>query len=152
MKAALSDDLYFKPLAFAYPRDTFAPRVEDQLMLGGEIMITPVYTQNAKGRYVYLPEEMRFVKFMPDGSIHQETLSPGQDMAPPGLVVSGPDPTAAVHSNVGGAGKQQKPLIEGFWNDMNEPAIFYTPEGLEAASRLMREYMEDETGAVSMCF
>jgi len=77
MKAALSDDLYFKPLAFEYPRDTFAPRVEDQLMLGGEIMITPVYTQNAKGRYVYLPEEMRFVKFMPDGSIHQETLSPG---------------------------------------------------------------------------
>ena len=77
MKAALSDDLYFKPLAFAYPRDTFAPRVEDQLMLGGEIMIAPVYTQNAKGRYVYLPEEMRFVKFMPDGSIHQETLSPG---------------------------------------------------------------------------
>ena len=77
MKAALSDDLYFKPLAFEYPQDTFAPRVEDQLMLGGEIMIAPVYTQNAKGRYVYLPEEMRFVKFMPDGSIQQETLSPG---------------------------------------------------------------------------
>ena len=77
MKAALSDDLYFKPLAFEYPRDTFASRVEDQLMLGGEIMIAPVYTQNAKGRYVYLPEEMLFIKFMPDGSVYQETLSPG---------------------------------------------------------------------------
>ena len=46
-------------------------------MLGDEIMIAPVYTQNAKGRYVYLPEEMKFVKFMPDGSICQETLPAG---------------------------------------------------------------------------
>ena len=77
MKAALSGDLYFKPLAFEYPEDSFTPQVEDQLMLGGEVMIAPVYTQNAKGRYVYLPEEMLFVKFMPDGSIHEEKLSPG---------------------------------------------------------------------------
>lgn len=40
--------------------------------------------------------------------------------------------------------------IEGFWNDMNEPAIFYTPEGLEAASELMRDYIEDETGRISI--
>lgn len=77
MKAAISDDMYLKPLAFEYPLDTFAPQVEDQLMLGGEVMIAPVYTQNAKGRYVYLPEEMMFIKFMPDGSIYQEMLSPG---------------------------------------------------------------------------
>ena len=77
MKAALSGDLYFKPLSFEYPGDSFAPRVEDQLMLGGEVMIAPVYTQNAKGRYVYLPEKMMFVKFMPDGVIRQEELAPG---------------------------------------------------------------------------
>ncbi len=77
MKAALSDDLYFKPLAFEYPQDAQASQVEDQLMLGGEIMIAPVYTQNAKGRYVYLPEEMLFVKFMPDGSVFQSELSAG---------------------------------------------------------------------------
>ena len=77
MKATLSGDLYFKPLAFEYPENPFAPQVEDQLMLGSEVMIAPVYTQNAKGRYVYLPEEMLFVKFMPDGSIHEEKLSPG---------------------------------------------------------------------------
>lgn len=77
MKAALSDDMYFKPLAFEYPNDTFACQVEDQLMLGNEIMIAPVYTQNAKGRYVYLPEKMKFVKFMPDGTICEEELEAG---------------------------------------------------------------------------
>lgn len=77
MKAALNDDMYFKPLAFEYPDDSMAAQVEDQLMIGNEIMIAPVYTQNATGRYVYLPEEMKFIKFMPDGSIFEETLEKG---------------------------------------------------------------------------
>ena len=77
MKAALNDDMYFKPLAFVYPDDKMAGQVEDQLMLGNEIMIAPVYTQNAKGRYVYLPEEMKFVKFLPDGTISEEVLAKG---------------------------------------------------------------------------
>lgn len=77
MKAALNDDMYFKPLAFDYPKDEMAREIEDQLMLGNEVMIAPVYTQNASGRYVYLPEEMKFVKFMPDGSIYEETLPQG---------------------------------------------------------------------------
>ena len=77
MKAALNDDLYFKPLGFVYPEDAMAVRVEDQLMLGNEIMIAPVYEQNARGRYVYLPEEMKFVKFLPDGSISEEILGKG---------------------------------------------------------------------------
>ncbi len=42
MKAALNDDLYFKPLAFVYPEDKMAARIEDQLMLGNESMIAPV--------------------------------------------------------------------------------------------------------------
>ena len=77
MKAALNDDLYFKPLAFVYPEDSMAVQVEDKMMLGNEIMIAPVYTQNARGRYVYLPEEMKFVKFLPDGSISEEVLGKG---------------------------------------------------------------------------
>ena len=77
MKAALNNDLYFKPLAFVYPEDAMAVQVEDQMMLGDEIMIAPVYTQNAKGRYVYLPEEMKFVKFLPDGTIYEEVLGKG---------------------------------------------------------------------------
>lgn len=77
MKAALNDDMYFKPLAFVYPDDKMAVQVEDQMMLGNEIMIAPVYTQNTKGRYVYLPEEMKFVKFLPDGTISEEVLAKG---------------------------------------------------------------------------
>lgn len=46
-------------------------------MLGNEIMIAPVYEQNARGRYVYLPEEMKFIKFLPDGSISEEILAKG---------------------------------------------------------------------------
>lgn len=77
MKAALTDDLYFKPLAFEYPEDPIAADVEDQLMLANEIMIAPVYTQNAKGRTVYLPEEMMLIKFLPDGTISKEILPKG---------------------------------------------------------------------------
>lgn len=77
MKAALNDDMYFKPLAFEYPKDKRAVRVEDQLMIGNEIMIAPVYEQNARGRYVYIPETMKFVKFLPDGTIMEEILEKG---------------------------------------------------------------------------
>ncbi len=76
-KAALNDDLYFRPMAFVYPEDSFAVNVEDQVMLGDEAMIAPVYTQNAKGRYVYLPERMLFVKFTGDGGYTQEVLEKG---------------------------------------------------------------------------
>ncbi|MCI8646603.1 MAG: alpha-glucosidase [Firmicutes bacterium] len=77
LKAARDDDLMFKPLAFVYPQDRIACHTEDQLVLGNEIMIAPVYTQNAIGRPVYLPEEMLFVKFLPGGAIYQETLPAG---------------------------------------------------------------------------
>lgn len=77
MKAALTDDMMFKPLAFEYPEDRIAVSVEDQLMLGNEIMITPVYTQNAIGRYVYLPEDMMLVRFKVDGNIEQTEMGKG---------------------------------------------------------------------------
>jgi alpha-glucosidase len=62
MKAALNDELYFRPLAFDYPDDKAAAQVEDQLLVGESLMIAPVYTQNAKGRYVYLPEDMLMIR------------------------------------------------------------------------------------------
>lgn len=77
MNSALNNDMMFKPLAFLYPQDEMAKGVEDQLMVGDEIMIAPIYTQNANGRYVYLPEHMLFVKFLPDGTIAQEELTKG---------------------------------------------------------------------------
>ena len=63
MKACLHSEMLFRPLAFDYPSDDFARTVEDQLLLGESIMITPIYEQNAKGRYVYLPEDMLLVVF-----------------------------------------------------------------------------------------
>ena len=61
MKAALKDEMMFRPLAFDYPGDDHAARVEDQLLLGDGMMLAPVYEQNAEGRYVYLPEKMKMV-------------------------------------------------------------------------------------------
>ena len=63
MKAALTDSMYFRPLAFDYPADSRAVRTEDQLMLGEGCMIAPVLEQNAAGRYVYLPEDMLMIRF-----------------------------------------------------------------------------------------
>lgn len=77
LKAVRDDDMYFRPLGFDYPDDRRAIETEDQLMLGKELMITPVYTQNVSGRTVYLPEEMKFIKFMPDGSIYEEIMDKG---------------------------------------------------------------------------
>lgn len=77
LKAARENTMYFRPLGFDYPDDRRAVETEDQLMLGGEVMIAPVYTQNVSGRTVYLPEEMKFVKFLPDGSIYEEVLGQG---------------------------------------------------------------------------
>ena len=77
MKASLNDDMLFQPLAFAYPEDDFAPRVEDQLMVGDSLMIAPVYRQNAAGRYVYLPEEMKLYRFRSPNSMDIEVLPAG---------------------------------------------------------------------------
>ena len=40
-------------------------------------MIAPVYTQNAKGRYVYLPEEMLMVRMRSDKERTYQTLAGG---------------------------------------------------------------------------
>ena len=61
-KASRENDMIFRPLSFDYPDDRIARECETQLMLGDECMICPVYEQNVSGRYVYLPEDMTFVK------------------------------------------------------------------------------------------
>jgi alpha-glucosidase len=77
MKAALDNDMMFRPLAFDYPSDKRAKTVEDQLMLGNGLMIAPVYEQNAAGRYVYLPEDMLLVRFESDEQYTCEYLEKG---------------------------------------------------------------------------
>ncbi len=76
MKAALADEMFFRPLAFEYPEDNVARHTEDQLLIGNEVMIAPVYTQNALGRYVYLPENMTEVR-MHEGEITETFLEKG---------------------------------------------------------------------------
>lgn len=63
MKAALSSDMYMQPLAFGYPQDSRARRVEDELLVGGSLLIAPVLEKGAKGRLVYLPEAMTEVRW-----------------------------------------------------------------------------------------
>ena len=77
MKAVLRDEMMFRPLAFDYPQDSHAVNVEDQLLLGDGLMIAPVYEQNAEGRYVYLPEKMKMVRFKVDGTTEEEILEAG---------------------------------------------------------------------------
>lgn len=47
-------------------------------------------------------------------------------------------------------GKQYKFLtdqgIDGFWNDMNEPALFYSPQGLEQAIEIAEKYKGKDIG------
>lgn len=76
MKAALNDDMYFKPLAFVYD-DPHAREVEDQLLVGESIMIAPVYEQNKTGRYVYLPEDMLLVSFESDTKYTLKKMTKG---------------------------------------------------------------------------
>lgn len=85
MKAALWDDLYARPLAFVYPEDPAARQVEDQLFIGESIMIAPVYTQNATGRYVYLPERMKLVRFRTLEHWEEEIMEKGHHYIPVAL-------------------------------------------------------------------
>lgn len=57
MKGARNHDVYFAPLSFEYD-DKYSKHVEDQLLVGASMMISPIYVENAIGRHVWLPEEM----------------------------------------------------------------------------------------------
>lgn len=85
MKAVLRDEMMFCPLAFEYPEDAHAVKVEDQLLLGDGLMIAPVYEQNAEGRYVYLPEKMKLVRFKKGGIVEEEILEAGHHYVEAGL-------------------------------------------------------------------
>ena len=85
MKAALEDGSYFRPLSFDYPNDADALNVEDQLLLGEGLMVAPVYTQNAVGRHVYLPEPMKMLRLRSVSDYNEEVLPAGHHYIPCGL-------------------------------------------------------------------
>ena len=75
-KCCDNNELMFKPLGFEY-KDKLSKECDDQLLLGEEIMIAPIYQQNKSGRTVYLPEEMTFYKLSGNKVTHKEKLSQG---------------------------------------------------------------------------
>ena len=77
LKCAENDEMFFKPLGFEYANDEIARNVEDQLFVGNELMIAPVYTQNTLGRYVYLPEDMTSVRLKANGELEFEAMTQG---------------------------------------------------------------------------
>lgn len=77
MKAALKDEMYAKPLGFLWRDDEIARHVEDQMMIGESMMIAPVYEQNAVGRIVYLPEEMKLLRFREAQVVEETVLEKG---------------------------------------------------------------------------
>lgn len=76
-KAVEDDTLMYKPLGFEHPDDKVAVATEDQLYVGDDIMICPVYTQNAIGRYVYLPEPMTMVRMKSSDEYELEKYDSG---------------------------------------------------------------------------
>lgn len=85
LKSVLNDEMMFKPLAFDFPEDNMVKQVEDQLLLGNELMIAPVYKQNARGRYVYLPEEMMLIRMKSRNDYQTEILPNGHHYVDIGL-------------------------------------------------------------------
>ncbi len=77
MKACLNNEMMFRPIAFDFPNDEMAAQVEDQLMLGDGIMLTPVYQQNVSGRYVYLPEDMLYINFQSSSKRKYQVMRKG---------------------------------------------------------------------------
>ncbi len=76
-KAVKQDTLMYRPLGFEHPEDKVAVATEDQLYVGDDIMICPVYTQNAVGRYVYLPEPMTMVRMKDSDDYELEKYEAG---------------------------------------------------------------------------
>ncbi len=63
MKAALTGDLNIRPVAFDFPDDDRVKSIEDQLMVGQSIMMTPIIKEGEVSRRVYLPEDMTQVRW-----------------------------------------------------------------------------------------
>ncbi|MBO5525527.1 MAG: alpha-glucosidase [Clostridia bacterium] len=73
VKCALRRDMLFKPLAFVYGEK--AKHIEDQLLVGDSVMMTPILEKGKTTRTVFLPEEMTMVRY--DGSFHCATVPEG---------------------------------------------------------------------------
>lgn len=76
MKSTLNNKMMFKPLGFEY-KDDISRGVEDQLLLGDALMLAPIVKQNARGRYVWLPEDMLMLKIKESENIEYVPMEKG---------------------------------------------------------------------------
>lgn len=81
-KAQEEDAMYIAPLSFFYGDDPRVMEIEDQVMVGEDVMISPVVQQNAAGRMVYLPEDMKLVRFRAYDDFDEENLAKGDHYVP----------------------------------------------------------------------
>ena len=76
-RCADGGEMLFRPLGFDYPQDRQARGIEDQLIFGQGIMLAPIFEQNARGRYVYLPEKMKLLRMRSAEEYREEILEKG---------------------------------------------------------------------------
>lgn len=72
-----NNKMMFTPVGLAFPGDKEARHIEDQLLLGNDLMIAPIYKANAVGRDVYLPEDMTLYLMKSDTDYQTKELSKG---------------------------------------------------------------------------
>lgn len=72
-----NNKMMFTPIGLAYPGDKAARHIEDQLLVGDDIMIAPVYKANAVGRDVYLPDDMTLYLMKSDTDYTSENMTKG---------------------------------------------------------------------------
>ena len=77
VKAALTSDMFIRPLSFDFEDDQRALEVQDQLFVGESLMIAPVYKQNENGRMVYFPEPMLQLTWKDGRLISQKKIAKG---------------------------------------------------------------------------
>lgn len=63
LKARDNSFPYMMPLSFVY-KNNFSRLIEDQVLVGDSLMVAPIYTGNARGRGVYLPEDMLLISMI----------------------------------------------------------------------------------------
>ncbi len=78
VRCALGGAMLSRPLCFDYPADRRARTVEDQLLIGDSVMIAPVIEQNARGRYVYLPERMKLIRMKAGDRYTERVVEKGE--------------------------------------------------------------------------
>lgn len=81
MEAVRNREVYAANLLMDYS-DERVKEIEDQVLIGDSLMITPIYKQNRSGRMVYLPEDMMLWKARGTEIENLQVMSKGDQYVP----------------------------------------------------------------------